>query len=400
MATAEYTAVVLLVSIVLAVGAATVDAERIPAGVVAHLERALCFVSGGGCDAGGRRRPCVVASSAKERQARVDVLVVHLRDGRRVLRERMSDGTYRVTVVQSGHVGAGVTAGARLTLGSARLDASGVLEGEVGVGSGRTFVVAGAAAADRLITRLDRGDRKVGGAIEGALDLVRGSTGDGEAERFLRFEGRGEAEAALEVLGFSPAAASGTSGLALALRIDRRTGERAIALDGDAGLDAELDAGIGRIGAGAGMDRSVELVLDRRNGPVAFVVRGAGRLHGEASLGPYGSGGGDRGEFEARLDLTDPVGRRLADRVLHGDARALPVLGRRLWERAQVDVRHYRTTHGDESVQGASAELLARAGVEVSRTTESARLVSAFGRDPGLGWARRLDCEAAAQAAA
>jgi hypothetical protein len=71
-------------------------------------------------------------------------------------------------------------------------------------------------------------------------------------------------------------------------------------------------------------------------------------------------------------------------------------LVRALWDGARIETRRYAVTAGEASSSGASAGLLAKLGGEVARSSSTARLVAASGRDPGLGWSRRLDCELAA----
>ncbi len=397
MATTEYTAVVVLLSIVLAVGGATFteDGRQIAAKIPVQIKRGLCVVSGGGCDERGDAIPCVVSSVDSRREASLDIAVYRLTDGRRLLRERLSDGTYRITVVQSS--GGGVTGGigAKFNLHGVDLDAeasgAAVAEG----GYGRVFVVRGAEAADRLVARLHEDDWKVAGAAKGVVDFLSDAEGD-ETERFLELGGRADGDATLGALGFDAASASGATSIATGIRLDRRTRERALVLRQDADLGVALDAQVASVAGGGGMKRSLELVLDHGNRPTALVIRASGAVRGSAQAGPYAAGGGDRGELEARLDLTDPVAHALGRRLLRGDTDALPELARRVWDQGRIDVRHYRTAEGEGSSEGASAAVGIKVGAEVSRSSERAKLVSAAGRDPGMGWSRRLDCELAA----
>jgi hypothetical protein len=137
----------------------------------------------------------------------------------------------------------------------------------------------------------------------------------------------------------------------------------------------------------------VELALDRRGSPSTLTVRAARGVHGEAELGPWRSGGGDLVEAEVRLDLADPELRSLARSLLTPRAlSAARALAARLAARARIDVRLYETDRR-ESVKGATGGLfLLKGGVEVIEVVRTGRLVDAAGREPGLGWARRLDC--------
>jgi hypothetical protein len=102
--------------------------------------------------------------------------------------------------------------------------------------------------------------------------------------------------------------------------------------------------------------------------------------------------GGDRLEAEARLDLADPSTRALADALISDPSLAAArALARRIADRARIDVRLYATAH-EERRRGASVSFVGKLGIEQVDSTDTARLVAAAGREPGLGWARRLDC--------
>jgi hypothetical protein len=129
-------------------------------------------------------------------------------------------------------------------------------------------------------------------------------------------------------------------------------------------------------------------------------VRRSAELHGEVALRgpaaggaalaglPTGAEGGGLVEAEARLDLTDPTVRALAARLLHGDLGAAPALANHVADHARLDVRVFATDH-DERSGGLS---VGGNGYETLDRTDTARLVYAAGRDPGLPWARRIDC--------
>jgi hypothetical protein len=396
-ATAEYTAVIVLLSIVLAAGGATFtdDGRQIAAKIPVQIKRGLCIVAGGGCDENGESRPCVVSSVDRRRDASADIAFIRLSDGRRVVRERLSDGSFRVTVVQSGGVGGIAGIGGKLNLKGLDIDANADGSAGVGGGYGRVFEVGGAAAADRLIARLNDEDWKVGGAARGLVRFAGGHDGGDETERFFELRAGADADAALGALDLDAATASAVLETAGGLRVDRRSGERTLSLRKSVTSDLGLDAQIGRLTGGLGREHAVELVLDRGNRPKALVVRAAGAVSAGAQSGPYAVARADRGEFEAHLDLADPAARALGDRLLHGDVGVMPELTRRLWDQARLEARHYRTA-SEDSTEGLSGGFGARAGYEIARSSERARLVSATGRDPGMGWTRRLDCELAA----
>ena len=89
--------------------------------VLGQVRHALCIVTGGWCGA-ERRVPCVVASKRDTLHVAVTIVLVRLDGDRYVLREKLSDGTVRLTLVHRGGAGIelGVGARARVTLEGAR----------------------------------------------------------------------------------------------------------------------------------------------------------------------------------------------------------------------------------------------------------------------------------------
>jgi hypothetical protein len=219
--------------------------------------------------------------------------------------------------------------------------------------------------------------------------FASGRSSEGERERGFALRGDGDADAAIKALGLEPVAGSALLERAVGLRVDGRTGDRTLVLGKALDGGAEVDAKVARLAGGAGLQRTLELVLDRRNRPRAFILRAAGAVRGAAD--------GHRDELDAHLDLADAASRALADRVLGGDVGALRPLVDRLWEQARIEHRRYVTRSESES-SGASLGAGARAGYEVARSSVSSRLVAASGRDPGGVWGRRLGCELAARA--
>jgi hypothetical protein len=176
------------------------------------------------------------------------------------------------------------------------------------------------------------------------------------------------------------------------VREDVATGQRTYELRTSGELSAALAAPLARLGVGSGTARAVELAVDREGSPVALTLRGESRVHGARDLGGRASGGGDLVELEARLDLTDPVLRSLARSLLSSRAlSAARALGERIADRARIDVRRYETDES-EKVKGAALKSLLGAGYEEVERVRTGRLVMAAGREPGMGWARRLDC--------
>jgi hypothetical protein len=371
-ASVEWVAVLLLVAVVLGAAAVGVvpGAGAIPRAVAATYARAFCLVSGGDCLAGAPR-PCVVASTDRSHERRVSLALLRLGDGRHVLREERSDGTVVITVEDTKGGGIGLVAGLQLGGGvKASLEGSADVRG----GRGRSFVVRDRAAAEALLERLEDDD------------------GPPPDERWSVFGKGGRLEAGLSLKRLG-ASARGVTGTVAGVREREATGERTLILRNDGALAAALTAPMSRLLMGLPGSTSIELGLDRSGRPASLVVRAARGVHGEARLGPLRSGGGDLVEAEARLDLADPIARALASDLLHptrtlGAARALAA---RLADRARVDVRLYETDESS-SVKEHEVALGVKVGLETEERTRTARLVDAAGREPGLGWARRLDC--------
>jgi hypothetical protein len=391
MATLEYTALALVVSAALVVGGAATDATALPGAVGAQLRKAYCLVAGGDCLARGGPRPCVVSSRSKLAEYRVAIAVVRLRDGRIVVREELSDGTYRVSVQQATGGGAGVQFGLHAQLFGRAVEGNVDAEAAGSVGYERSFVVRDKVTSERLIERLDEDDAPVAGAVAGVVRFLRDTGHEGEAARTVYVSTHGEATAALRALGLGPRVAA-LRHVTGSVRIDQRTGDRTVGLRLGGESMATLGMSLAQLGGSTISSTSAELILDAQRRPRELVLRASGGVHGEGKVLSHEVAGSDRREMQARLDLTDPVARELTDRLLGGDVGAAHGLAERLADRARLDVRHFATTRDGRSVGG---KLMGVGGQRIT-TTETARLVAAAGREPGMGWSRRLDCVPAA----
>jgi hypothetical protein len=392
-ATVEYTALAFVVSAALAVagGAVGAGSEAIPAAVGAELRKAYCLVAGGDCLGRHGPRPCVVGSRLRSRQTTVAIAMVRLRDGRTVLREVLSDGRVRVTVAQGTGAGVAGELGIELGIGGRDVKAGVEVGGGADAGFERTFLAPDGPAADRLIARLDDDDAPVGGAVTGIVGFVRGrGAAAGEASRTVTFGARAQAEVGLRALGLGPRARA-WRGMVTGIRLEHASGDRTLLLRLPREAGAELAAGVAGLDGAVTLSREAELTLARDGTPAELVVRVRGEARGEAELPGVHVQGGDLREAEARLDLADPVVRELAGRLAGGDLGAIRALAGRVAAGARVDVRHY-TTRRDGSEKGAMAKAGVALGAEHATATETARLVSAHGREPGRGWSERLDC--------
>jgi hypothetical protein len=396
--TVEYVAVLALVAVVLAaaVAAAAGPAPGIVNAVIGQVRHALCVVTGRSCVEHAPARACVMRTARDERRETVSVGFVQLGSGRVVLRERLSDGTLRLTVLHSGRAGAtaGLGPSLRLQVGGLDMEVGAHAQATVAglLGSGQVFEVRTAAEADAIVRRL----RAHGSpTLDAARRLLRGGDGLPVPDATLK-QGGLDARLDLELSGGeAKAGASGGGESVIGRRADRRTGETTWYLRLDRNLtgfaDALLGSGSGELDGDALL--AVTQARDGRMTELSAVVGGRAQGRVAAEAGPSAATRDGRWEAEARVGLDDPAvlaalrGWRAAP--LSDDA--VVRLGRTLRDRARLDVRRYaRDASSDED--GASAALGVRLGVELEHDRESTRLVSASTRPPGGLWEPRLDC--------
>jgi hypothetical protein len=400
-ATIDYVALIAILALLLGTAAAVASggAAGVTNAVLGQVHRALCIVTGGWCPA-DRPRPCVVASDRDDVHIAVKIAFFRVDSDRVVMRERMSDGTVRLTLIRRSGAGFEVGVGARAqlrlkgrTIGSQR-EAHGGVEGVAGFSE--VFVAHDDREGDEILRALNRPRLPlVGGPRPRELFVEGGVRGLGRLGI-----GAGAASASLDSI------AEGILGA----RRDQRSG------------DVTISAGVGASGwallsalmaapSGA-FDRGVrlELTLDRRRRPVSLSLTASGTLAAGLMLTP-GFGGPDatgvgvgytgsmrarRWELDARVDLRDSdVAAAWA--VFRHDPRnpaAIRALGAQLRSEADVDMRGYALR---SEFDGAAGELAlgATLGGELDRTRDRARLLWAATRPPGGLWEQRVDCAAA-----
>ena len=175
--TVEYVGILGLVAVVLAaaVAACAVLAPGVGNAVIGQVRHALCIVTGRECAREVAAAPCVVRTARDERRESVSFGFVRLGAGRVVLRERLSDGTLRLTVLHRGRRGSRRAGARHGTCGSAarrwrwartrRATIAGL------VGAGQVFEVRTAREADAIVRRL----RAEGSpAVDAVRRLLRG----------------------------------------------------------------------------------------------------------------------------------------------------------------------------------------------------------------------------------
>jgi len=395
-ATVDYIALIAVLGLLLAGGLMIVagGAPGVTNAVLGQLRRALCVVRGGDCPA-ERPRPCVVASDRDSRHVALSIAIVRVDEDRYVLRERMSDGTVRLTVAR--RTGAGVEAalGGRLRLqrGSRRISTGGEARaaGQGVLGFGEVHLARDDREADAILRAIGRaGPRSARGGPRPRELFVEGGV------RGLGRLGAGGLGAGLWLEGMADAM--------LGARRDTQTGEVTISLatgrSGGALLAAVLAGPSGWFDGQLGL----ALTLDRDRRPVELSLSATGMLAAGSSLPPGLAGAlGDRGaavdlrgrrwELGARVDLRDPAvaGAWEAFRRDPASAAAIRALGAILRSHAHVDVRSYAQRSESDGV-AAGVALGLKLGGELDRTIDRARLLSAAARPPGGLWERRVDC--------
>jgi hypothetical protein len=380
--TVEYVAILALVAAVLAAGiaGAAVLAPGIGNAVVGQVRHALCIVAGRSCAVREAARPCVVRTARDERREAVSIGFLQLGAGRVVLRERLSDGTLRLTVLHRARAGASAGAGSKVRVGGLDVDVGAHAQATVAglIGGGQVFEVRTDAEGDRILRRLRAG----GSPTLDAMRRLVGSDGLPEADAGL-IEGGVDARLDLGVsTGDAKAGVSGGGENVLGRRVDRRTGETTWYLRLDRNLPAFADALLGEVSGELDGDALLAVTEDRD-----------GRMTQLSALFGGRAGSARRWEAEARVGLDDPEVRAALDawRSAPLSDHAVAGLGRALAGRATLDLRRYARSASSDS-DGASGSAGVRVAVELGHDTESTRLVEASTRPPGGLWERRLDC--------
>jgi hypothetical protein len=396
-ATLDYVALLAMGALLLAAAAAVAGAGApgVANGVLAQFRSALCVVSGTACPP-APRRPCTVASTRDVRHVAVNLALVRLDDDRIVLRERLSDGTIRLTVAQRGGAGVevGVGGDARLALRgrSVGVDREARAGVQAVLGHGEVFYARGEREADALLRAIRR-PRLGGGGPRPREVFVEGGV------RGLASVDLGGARAAGQLDGIADAM--------LGARHDRRSGELQISLGaGGAGAGLVAVAMGGNAGALDGQAVLV-LTLDRRRRPVELSLSAggsvaAGKLLPAALARPLeqatGRGAalnaaGRRWELGARVDLHDPdvAAAWTAFRRAPASPAAIRGLGEQLRDRAVMDMRSYRLDSTSDGVAAAAA-LGLRVGGELEHTIDRSKLLAAATRPPSGVWEPRVDC--------
>ena len=387
-ASSDYIAILLVCACVLGGGgavASSAGARGIAAAVSAQFARALCRVSGGDCERD--RLPCVTSMRAKVDDLAGVVAIIRLSGGRTLLRERRSDGTELITVVERGGLGLEVGAGAEAGVGGGAVgdSLSGAISGRIT--RGRAWLRPAGAEAQRLVDGIKNPPPP---------DFTWGEKG---------MESRAEGRYHLAGLTLEAEDLFGA-------REDKRTGEKTFTIR----RRNDLAGDVARLGTGAEAGgRHLEryaVTVDRSGRPLDLVVTDTVRYHGGLALpGPLKSVAlalgapalrhGKIVETETHLDLTSPQNLEVAagfiDVVRSPKLRLRAVAPVSDALRARLElagVRQRRVYLLDVRHGGARGRLGAglSIGVKGEHGEESARLVDATVRGLDGNWRRRDDC--------
>ncbi len=407
-ASLEYIVLLVISTLVVGGGAMAVKGEGLAASVLAQFARGICVVGGGDCDRD--RAPCVIGSQTTSQDLVVVVAVIRLAGGRTIIRQRSSDGTELVTLVESGGAGLELTAGGSISVGGAEFGAaaSGSFSGRIA--RGRAWTVPNAAAAERLIAQLAPAAATMTGRGRPPLTSPPARR-SAPPLADITFGGSGLSS----IIG-GRLAAAGISFEAEDLvgeRLDHRTGQRTLTIARRNELLADLSP-LPASGVEGGLRRSelYTLTLDRAGNPIDLGVFGARRFHAGAKLpgavSTLVSGVGNlplrQGmlvEVEQHLDLSNAVSRAVATSFIAAlrdrgvgfgpAAKVSEALKARINSDGVTLVRSYGIEGRRSGFGGKLGAGVGLAG-NYQRSVENATLLDARVRGIDQNWRARSDC--------
>jgi hypothetical protein len=368
-ASTDYVALLLLIAIVLAGGAATAAAvpgvgERIGKTV----RTGICIVGGDVCrsadaEAAGLA-PCVTGERSTSQDTTLDIAVVRLGGRGEWLLALQSDGAAVVTRLEGNEVGG--TVGVGLTFSPASIDARAELTATVGYRSGRAWRFGDATAARAFLDAASRDAAVQDGRVPD-----------------MRWDALGGGSTATAAVAFADLARAGISTSSDAAIGLRREGDRRT-LTFDLGAEEPgLDVSLPGFSAPPRGGRSVVVEVSWQGAAVH-----------ELALRTAAAKDGRLEELTGRLDLRDPESRAIAERVLRpglrtpGDLRALVrrIASHGVVERAGYAVEERRS---DFAISGRLGVAL---GLSHARVTAERRLTDAVAWVRGGPPRRRFDC--------
>jgi hypothetical protein len=395
----EYIAIVLVVGVALLGAAVAADASGVPRAVRTQFAHALCIATLGDCDE--EREPCTVASSTKTTSLGLSLAFFRIGHDRTVIRERRSDGTVSLTLVNANLGGLEVGGGdsLKLSLGTRTVMAGSQASASIlgRIASGRTWELPNDRVADAVLAQLSHGDD------EWALPVP--ATTFGEKGWTVSASGAIARQTLSASLGISAADVDGRS-------VDTKTGRQTFSVRRGSELTGSLALTKANAQGATARGESYAVTVDRAGRPIDLVVTRTGEvsasyqlpqeLQGAPALLRLPSGIARAWSTDTHLDLTDPDNLAAAKAFLEQVRNPRPRLGRavevssqlarRLAQFGVVNTREYATTTSRSGIEGSVGALDLRIGGHATTTDEKMRLVGAATRGLDGTWVTRDDC--------
>lgn len=366
-ASTDYVAVLLVVGVLLTAAGAAAAAVPGVGDRIAHAVRTgICIVGGDVCRsadaAAAGLDPCVTRARHDGTSTTLDVAVLRVGERGEWQIALRSDGSALVTRLEGSEIGGSLGVG--VTFSPAGIDASARATVTAGYRGGRAWHFDDAAAAAAFLERA-RG----GGGPDRAPDV-----------RWDGLGGNGTADVSLAIGELASAGIETAVDGALGLR--RQGSRRTLSLD----LGAEAPHLVADV-------PGLSLPPGKRTAIVVDVTWETGTAR-ELALRTATASGDRMEELTARLDLTDPESRAVAERALRpgGDQRAdLRALAVRIAGHGVVERAGYVTTEDRRGISVAG-RLGVALGLSHERVTGERRLVDAIAWVRGGPPQRRFDC--------
>jgi hypothetical protein len=372
-----------------------------------QFRRALCIVRGGDCPVSAPQ-PCTVASNRTADHISVSALLVRVDKDHVVLRERLSDGTVRLTVSESrsGGVTIGLGGHAELTLKGRTMgferEANGAIQGVLA--RGHVYLARNDHEADEILDALHSGLR----FGPGGIFHIGGHSPTPQSDFFEGgIRGLGHLGGGVKLAG---ASLDGIADAMLGASRNRKSGQVTVTLNAGASGSGLLGAML--LGKSSFDDRHVglALTLDRHGAAQQLslettgimtsggtlpleIARGVGTSLERSMAASSSDMTGRSWDLRAQVDLRDPDAAAAWKTFRHHPTSpaAIRALGAILRNQSQLSMSSYAADSDVDGVSGGVAFGLKLAG-ELGRTVDRSRLLSASIRPPGGLWEQRFDC--------
>lgn len=362
--------------------------------------------------------PCVLGEASGQLKASVTVFSVKGGGQVKILKQRRSDGTWLVTVVGGGELGAEFgSPGGNISVdtGSSEIGGGEGAEGGLSVkgdyGAGWTFKDEQAASDAVDIIRNKLRDAAIDasvpvvGSIGTSLFGEDRSLGDPNVEYI---QGGVSGNLSGDIHGGETGLDGKLDGSAvLGVRWDHQAKTKTIYLQANAtgSAEASLVKGLGIKGTFEGQ---LAITYDEKGHPLDVQVIAKGGIAGKGPLLPTdaknpedfltkvsfsaNASAGLRGEVQLKLDLTDPVNREAFDNFLADPTGGAGDLAGQFLDNGRAQVRTYNTGGEDYGVD-VNGKVGLKFGVEGGYEGQRADLLKAWDWDPYNGWHQSAECK-------